>query len=97
VSLDRFAHDRAGVRAAFVAFTVPGIELPVLVDLPSGLLLPAWLPPKAITPTLAFTPAGRLSLGIGLVGGPYFYAALDGFMTGLPLGVPVGDGFPLTY
>jgi len=97
VILDRFAQDRLGLRAAFVASVVPGVELPVTVDLASGLLLPAWLPPKAITATLAFTPAGRLALGIGNAGGPYFFAALDGFMSGLPLRVPVGNGFPLTY
>lgn len=97
VILDRFAHDRLGLRAAFVAGIVPGIELPVTVDLASGLLLPVWLPPTAIAPSLAFTPAGRLALGIGNPGGPYLFAALDGFMTGLVLRVPVGNGFPLTY
>jgi len=97
VILDRFASDRLGLSAAFVASIVPGIELPVLVDQGTGLLLPAWLPPTAITPALAFTPGGRLALGVGNPGGPYFYAALDGFMTGVPLRVPVGDGFPLSY
>ncbi len=94
ITLDRFADD-GDAAAACIASAGAGLELPVLLDLPSGALALAWFEPFAGVSAPAFTPDGRLAVGLGLPGGPYLYAAFDGPLAGSLLGVPVGGGFPL--
>lgn len=92
---DRFAASRSQPRAAFVASLGPGLELAVLVDLTAPLAVAAWADVLDVTPALAFTPAGHLSLGLGDAGGPYLLGFLLAPSMGVPWGLPRQAGFPL--
>lgn len=94
--LDRFAVDRTGNQAAFVASAGPGLELPGLVDLATPSLSAAWLTILGVSPRVAFTPTGRLAAGVGFGGlGPYAWVGFTGFSTGVLYNLPVAGGFPL--
>ena len=66
-----------------------------LVSASVGALLPAWNRLFAIAPAQVFTSTGRLATGLGAPGGPYLFATFDGPLSGTPLALGVGDGFPL--
>lgn len=93
--LDRFTSSRDPSRSALVASVAPEFELPILVDLPTGTLLPVWTAFLAVTPALAFTPSGSLALGVGLPGGPFVFAGFSAPLAAHKYPIPVGFGFPL--
>lgn len=97
LALDRFVGSRAGPWAACVASVGAPFELPVRIDLVSGAVVPALTQAFALSPALAFTPAGDLALGVGVsASGPFVFGALSVPGPGASgWTVPVGPGFPL--
>jgi hypothetical protein len=97
LTIDRFTDTRDGTRAAFVVSLVPGIELAVWLDLVTGTLTQVWNI-LAVTPQIAFSSSGRLSLGLGLAGGgPYVSASFGAPYSGFAFPIGVNSGFPLQY
>ncbi len=91
----RFAADRAGVHAAFVASFGTGVELPGMVDVSNPALAPLWSTTMSVSPALAFTPSGRLAVGLGFPGGPYIHVGFDGPGTGVVYPLHPNRGFAL--
>ena len=98
MSFARFAVNRAGTKAAFVATLGLGLELPGIVDIGAQRLDPVWSEIMTVSSGIAFTPAGRLAVGLGNPGAPYIYVGFDGaFAGGVVYPIHPGVGFPLDY
>ena len=91
----RFAADRAGVHAAFVASLGQDVELPGMVDVANPAVMPLFNQTMSVSPALAFTPAGRLAVGLGFPGGPYIHVGFDGPGTGTVYPLHPSRGFAL--
>lgn len=96
LAVDRFAVSRGGEWLAFVVSAGPGLELPVLVALPSGVALLALGQPFGVSPDIAFA-GSELICGLGAPGGPYKFAAFSQPGLGALLALPAGGGFPLAH
>lgn len=91
----RFAVDRAGTRAAFVASAGQGLELPGVVDVAGSAIQAVWNQAMSVSPSMAFTASGRLAVGIGFPGGPYLHLGLDGPGSGVVYPIHPAQGFAL--
>jgi hypothetical protein len=99
IELDRFTFDPNGEWLGLVASVAPGLELPVLLHLATGMpVMPTWPLLLEVSPAIAFSSSGNLYVGLGGQGGPYKFA-------GLPTGggsphvvpMPLAYGFPLGH
>jgi hypothetical protein len=95
VTVDRFAVSPDGGRVACVVGAGTGLELPLLIELPVGLLVTLWPDPVGVAPLLAFCPSGSLVMGLGTAGGPYKFGLVDPGWQGVAVKLPVAQGFPL--
>jgi len=95
VTVDRFAVSPDGARVACVVGAGTGLELPLLIELPVGLLVTLWPDPVGVAPLLAFCPSGSLVMGLGTAGGPYKFGLVDPGWQGVAVKLPVAQGFPL--
>jgi hypothetical protein len=95
VQVDRFSSSRDGSTIACVPSAAPAFELIVWIDPSTSTVFFAWPDVLAVSPSLGFSPSGRLLAGLGLPGGPYLFASFDAPLSGSLAPVPVGSGFPL--
>ena len=95
VTFAHFNESRAGDKAAFVVSGGPGNELPGLVDVGGQGLTPVWNQLMSVTPNMAFTPGGRLALGVGTPGGPSLFIGFAGPGDAVVYPIEPGNGFPL--
>lgn len=93
---DRFTAMPFGGWAACVVSAAEGLELPVLLDVSSGLPALPLSVPWGVAPRMAFDPLGRLILGFGAGDGPYKLLALDPEGGGQALKLPAGEALPLS-
>jgi len=91
----RFASSRGGDRSAFVASVGTTLELPGLVDVPGAALAAAWSGLTGVSPEIAFSPSGRLTVGLGNPGGPYLFVGFDGPSQATVYPLHPAKGFPL--
>jgi hypothetical protein len=98
LSFARFAVNRAGTQAAFVASLGLGLELPAIVDVAARRLEPVWSELLTVSAGIAFTPTGRLAVGLGNPGASHIYVGFNGaFAGGVVYPIHPGEGFPLDY
>ena len=93
---DRFTALPFGGWAACVVSAGEGLELPVLLDVATGLPSLPLSVPWGVAPRMAFDPLGRLVLGFGAGDGPYKLLALDPAGGGQALKLPAGEALPLS-
>lgn len=92
---DRFTAMSHGGWAACVVSAGDGLELPVLLDVATGLPALPLAVPWGVAPRMAFDALGRLVLGFGAADGPYKLLALDPAGGGQVLKLPAGEAYPL--
>jgi hypothetical protein len=95
LAFERFALDRSGLKAGFVASLGNGIELPALVDIPGARLHAALSTILSVSQAIAFTPTGRMAVGLGFPGGPNIQVGFDAPGSAQLYPIHPGDGFPL--
>jgi hypothetical protein len=94
-TFDRFTSDRRGLLAAFVASLGPGMSVAVQVEMATAQLRPLWHSLFEVSPTLAYTQNGMLTMGLGPVGGPFVWLGFSEPQKPLPFPLPPSLGFPL--
>jgi len=66
------------------------------VDVEAGRIAPLWHELMEVSPTLALTNSGLLSLGLGPAGGPFQWVGFVEPLQPVPFPLPASLGYPLT-
>ena len=98
IQLDRFAISRGGRVMAFTGRAGPGLEMPVFLDLKTGLIRRAWQTGLGISPVLAFSNSDALYLGMDGQGEDFVFGSFPApGKSRLIRAMPRGYGFPLQH